>query len=248
MPPRLRLLCIGGHPADTFDGAGGTLAHHVQDGDEVTVVALTAGTRIHDVVISDSMRARDRIPERGRARRADGRAGRGQSRRGQARVRLPRHHRRSILRLRRRGPDPPRGADPPDGVAHPRGPPRRHHHPSPERARRVRQPPRDDRAARPQRDRCRARGRDGRPEPAAPSRPGLLHDPRAGDAVQRHVRARCPGIRISSSTSPTSSRPRSGRSTRCAASSTAATTPERRSRWSTARWGRPVASRTARGS
>jgi LmbE family N-acetylglucosaminyl deacetylase len=62
VPPRLRLLCIGGHPADTFDGAGGTLAHHVQDGDEVTVVALTAGTRIHDVVISDSMRARDRIP------------------------------------------------------------------------------------------------------------------------------------------------------------------------------------------
>ena len=63
MPPRLRLLCIGGHPADTFDGCGGTLAHHVQDGDEVTVVALTAGTRIHDVVISDAMRARDRIPD-----------------------------------------------------------------------------------------------------------------------------------------------------------------------------------------
>lgn len=59
----LRLLCVGGHPADTFDGAGGTLAHHIQDGDEVTVVALTAGTRIHDVVISDTLRFEERIPD-----------------------------------------------------------------------------------------------------------------------------------------------------------------------------------------
>lgn len=58
----LRLLCVGGHPADTFDGAGGALAHHIQDGDEVTVVALTAGTRIHDVVISDTLRFEERIP------------------------------------------------------------------------------------------------------------------------------------------------------------------------------------------
>jgi len=60
---QLRVLCIGGHPADTFDAAGGTLAHHVQAGDEVTVVALTAGTRIHDVVISDTLRFADRIPD-----------------------------------------------------------------------------------------------------------------------------------------------------------------------------------------
>ena len=59
----LRLLCVGGHPADTFDGAGGTLAHHIQDGDDVTVVALTAGTRIHDVVISDTLRFEERIPD-----------------------------------------------------------------------------------------------------------------------------------------------------------------------------------------
>lgn len=59
----LRVLCIGGHPADTFDSAGGTLAHHVQNGDEVTVVALTAGTRIHDVVISDTLRFQERIPD-----------------------------------------------------------------------------------------------------------------------------------------------------------------------------------------
>jgi len=35
----LRLLSVGGHPADAFDSAGGTLAHHVQRGDLVTVVA-----------------------------------------------------------------------------------------------------------------------------------------------------------------------------------------------------------------
>ena len=58
----IHVLCIGGHPADTFDGAGGTLAHHVQNGDAVTVVALTAGTRIHDVVISDTLRFQDRLP------------------------------------------------------------------------------------------------------------------------------------------------------------------------------------------
>jgi LmbE family N-acetylglucosaminyl deacetylase len=63
MPRPLRILCIGGHPADTFDSAGGTLAHHVRNGDEVTVVALTAGTRIHDVVISDTLRFEERIPD-----------------------------------------------------------------------------------------------------------------------------------------------------------------------------------------
>jgi len=59
----LRLLCVGGHPADAFDSAGGTLAHHVQRGDSVTVVALTQGTRVHDVVISDTLRFRDRMPD-----------------------------------------------------------------------------------------------------------------------------------------------------------------------------------------
>ncbi len=63
MPRPIRVLCVGGHPADTFDSAGGTLAHHVQAGDSVTVVALTAGTRIHDVVISDAMRSAERIPD-----------------------------------------------------------------------------------------------------------------------------------------------------------------------------------------
>ena len=162
MPPRLRLLCIGGHPADTFDGAGGTLAHHVQDGDEVTVVALTAGTRIHDVVISDSMRARDRIPECGGARR--------RLMAERAEVKADEVRRAcgflGITDVRFFGYD--------DAVLTLREElilrmaslirevrPRRDHHPSPQRARRVRQPPRDDRAARPQRDRGRSRRRDG---------------------------------------------------------------------------------------
>ena len=58
----LRLLCVGGHPADAFDSAGGTLAHHVERGDHVAVLALTQGTRVHDVVVSDSLRFRDRMP------------------------------------------------------------------------------------------------------------------------------------------------------------------------------------------
>src|SRR4051794_9054834 len=62
MADPLRLLCVGGHPADTFDCAGGTLAHHVRDGDSVTVVALTQGTRIHDVVISERLRFSDTVP------------------------------------------------------------------------------------------------------------------------------------------------------------------------------------------
>ena len=63
MTEPLRLLCVGGHPADTFDCAGGTLAHHVEAGDHVTVVALTQGTRIHDVVISERLRFSDRVPD-----------------------------------------------------------------------------------------------------------------------------------------------------------------------------------------
>jgi 4-oxalomesaconate hydratase len=63
MAERLRLLCVGGHPADTFDCAGGTLAHHVEQGDQVTVVALTQGTRIHDVVISERLRFSEQVPD-----------------------------------------------------------------------------------------------------------------------------------------------------------------------------------------
>jgi 4-oxalomesaconate hydratase len=56
MDSKLRILVIGGHPADVFDHCGGTLSHHIQRGDQVTCLALTQGLRIHDEVISDKLR------------------------------------------------------------------------------------------------------------------------------------------------------------------------------------------------
>ena len=55
----LRLLCVGGHPADTFDCCGGALAHHVQNGDSVTVVALYAVVLFTGLRIAGQ--ARDRL-------------------------------------------------------------------------------------------------------------------------------------------------------------------------------------------
>lgn len=52
----LRILVVGGHPADVFDHCGGTLAHHTRRGDTVTALALTQGLRVHDVVISEKFR------------------------------------------------------------------------------------------------------------------------------------------------------------------------------------------------
>ena len=52
----MRILVLGGHPADVFDHCGGTLAHHVRKGDHVTCVALTQGLRIHDVIVSEVFR------------------------------------------------------------------------------------------------------------------------------------------------------------------------------------------------
>ena len=56
MEEKLRILVVGGHPADVFDHCGGTLAHHVKNGDRVTCLALTQGLRIHDVVVSEVFR------------------------------------------------------------------------------------------------------------------------------------------------------------------------------------------------
>ena len=52
----LTILVVGGHPADVFDHCGGTLAHHIGNGDHVTTLALTQGLRIHDEVISEVFR------------------------------------------------------------------------------------------------------------------------------------------------------------------------------------------------
>ena len=56
MGETLKILVVAGHPADMFDHCGGTLMHHIKDGDSVTCVSLTQGLRIHDEVISDVLR------------------------------------------------------------------------------------------------------------------------------------------------------------------------------------------------
>lgn len=43
----IHLMLVAAHPADGFDTAGGTLAHHVAQGDKVTVVLATTGVRSH---------------------------------------------------------------------------------------------------------------------------------------------------------------------------------------------------------
>jgi LmbE family N-acetylglucosaminyl deacetylase len=59
----LRILVIGAHPADVFDNAGGTCLHHARQGDEIYGAVITHGARIHDVVISDEMRKKKKIPQ-----------------------------------------------------------------------------------------------------------------------------------------------------------------------------------------
>jgi len=56
MEEKLRILVIGGHPADVIDHAGGTLCHHIRNGDQVTCLALTQGLRVHDIVVSEIFR------------------------------------------------------------------------------------------------------------------------------------------------------------------------------------------------
>lgn len=52
----LSLLIVGGHPADVFDCAGGTLAHHIDRGDRVTAAVMTHGARSHHVQLIDDVR------------------------------------------------------------------------------------------------------------------------------------------------------------------------------------------------
>ena len=54
MPSRpIQILLVAAHPADSFDQAGGTLAHHVERGDKVTVAIATTGVRSHDWELKD---------------------------------------------------------------------------------------------------------------------------------------------------------------------------------------------------
>ena len=59
----LRLLVVGGHPADTFNHCGGTLAHHVKRGDHVTAVTLTHGLRVHDKIVAEQLRLQKESPD-----------------------------------------------------------------------------------------------------------------------------------------------------------------------------------------
>jgi LmbE family N-acetylglucosaminyl deacetylase len=57
----LRILVIGGHPADVFDQSGGTMAHHIARGDWVGCVVMTTGVRIHDKVVANELAERKDI-------------------------------------------------------------------------------------------------------------------------------------------------------------------------------------------
>ncbi|MBI3943996.1 MAG: PIG-L family deacetylase [Chloroflexi bacterium] len=62
MREKLRILLVGAHPADAFDNAGGTLCHHSRQGDQITSLVLTQGTRVHDKEISVGMSRAGQIP------------------------------------------------------------------------------------------------------------------------------------------------------------------------------------------
>ena len=52
----IHLMLVATHPADSFDSAGGTLAHHVARGDRVTVVLATTGVRSHHLELQEEKR------------------------------------------------------------------------------------------------------------------------------------------------------------------------------------------------
>jgi len=49
----LKILVVAAHPADSFDQAGGTCAHHAAEGDEVSALILTGGARSHEWKLQD---------------------------------------------------------------------------------------------------------------------------------------------------------------------------------------------------
>ncbi len=52
----IHIMVIGTHPADIFDQAGGTLAHHIEQGDEVAALIVTTGAHSHDSQTIDEKR------------------------------------------------------------------------------------------------------------------------------------------------------------------------------------------------
>jgi len=49
----IKILVVAAHPADSFDQAGGTCAHHAADGDQVSALILTGGARSHEWHLQD---------------------------------------------------------------------------------------------------------------------------------------------------------------------------------------------------
>ncbi|MYJ78223.1 MAG: hypothetical protein F4047_08770, partial [Caldilineaceae bacterium SB0670_bin_27] len=52
----IHILLVAAHPADSFDMAGGTLAHHIEQGDRVTAAILTTGVRSHHWELGEQRR------------------------------------------------------------------------------------------------------------------------------------------------------------------------------------------------
>lgn len=56
MPQKMKIMMICAHPGDAFDDSGGTLCHHIERGDAVTVVIITTGARSHAALFTDEKR------------------------------------------------------------------------------------------------------------------------------------------------------------------------------------------------
>ena len=52
----IQILIVAAHPADSFDQAGGTMAHHIAQGDNVTCVVATTGVRSHHWQLAEERR------------------------------------------------------------------------------------------------------------------------------------------------------------------------------------------------
>ena len=52
----VHILIVAAHPADSFDQAGGTMAHHVAQGDKVTCLVATTGVRSHHWRLTEEKR------------------------------------------------------------------------------------------------------------------------------------------------------------------------------------------------
>lgn len=62
---KLKILAVYAHPADCVTDAGGTLALHAQNGDDVVAMAITHGARMHPNAVLEELRKKH--PDQARA-------------------------------------------------------------------------------------------------------------------------------------------------------------------------------------